>query len=91
MAQPPSNWIRFTNGGAAGAAGSAAALLAELRGIALLPLADAARGTFTAHAVQLAREAAAAMVGPARWIHGLSLDERAAIYLYTHEVNPGYR
>ncbi len=91
MAQPPSNWIRFTNGGAAGAAGSAAALLAELRGIALLPLADAARGTFTAHAVQLAREAAAAMVGPARWIHGLSLDERAAIYLYTLEVNPGYR
>ena len=30
------------------------------------------------------------MVGP-RWPHGLSLDERAAIYLYTLEVNPGYR
>ncbi len=88
MAQP-SNWIRFTNGGAAGPAASAAALLAELRGIALLPLADAARGTFTAHAVQLARQAAAAMVGPDP--NGLSLDERAAIYLYTLEVNPGYR
>ena len=91
MAQQPSNWIRFINGGAASTATGAAALLAELHGIALAPLADAAaRGTFTAHAVQLALQAARAeMAEPDP--HGLTLDERAAIYLYTLEVSPGYR
>ena len=75
MAQP-SNWIRFTSG-AADAAPSGSSLLAELSSTPLLPLAEAAAGTFSAHAVHLARQRATAMVSPDP--HGLSVDERAAI------------
>ena len=89
MAQP-SNWIRLASGAADCADGdTAAALLAELAGVPLQSIASAATNTFSGITVQIARQAAAAMVVPDPY--GLSVDERAALYAYTLEANPGYR
>lgn len=54
----------------------------------MLPLIEAAAAAFDQQSIQLAlRVAGAARPCP----NGLSIDERAAIYLYTMEVRPGYR